>query len=35
MPSVGERVRLQPAHVDPMVEGERVVDHWPVDLRHW
>ena len=42
--SVGDRVRLQPAHVDPtiakheylwLVDGERVVDRWDVDLRHW
>ncbi|MEM9889490.1 MAG: alanine racemase [Actinomycetota bacterium] len=44
MPSVGDRVRLQPAHVDPtvakhralwVVDGDDVIDHWPVDLRHW
>ncbi len=44
LPAVGDRIRLQPAHVDPtvakhramwVVDGERVVDHWPVDLRHW
>ena len=42
--SVGDRVRLLPAHVDPTVarheqlwvlDGDRVVDRWPVDLRHW
>ena len=42
--SVGDRVRLLPAHLDPtvarhermwVVEGETVVDCWPVDLRHW
>jgi len=42
--SVGDRVRILPAHVDPTVarhrqmwvlDGERVVDRWPVDLRHW
>ncbi len=41
---VGDRVRLWPAHVDPtvacherlvVVDGERVVDVWPVDLRGW
>ena len=41
---VGDRVRLQPAHVDPtiakheymwLVDGDRVVDRWDVDLRHW
>lgn len=42
--SVGDLIRLQPAHVDPTVarhqdlwvaDGERIVDRWPVDLRHW
>jgi D-serine deaminase-like pyridoxal phosphate-dependent protein len=42
--SVGDRVRLLPAHVDPTVakhermwvlDGDDVVDCWPVDLRHW
>ena len=42
--SVGDVIRLLPAHVDPTVakheqlwvlDGERVVDRWPVDLRHW
>ena len=41
---VGDRVRLTPAHIDPtvarhesmwLVDGDRVVDHWPVDLRGW
>jgi D-serine deaminase-like pyridoxal phosphate-dependent protein len=41
---VGDRVRLQPAHVDPtiakhqqmwLVDGDSVVDRWAVDLRHW
>ena len=41
---VGDRVRLQPAHVDPtiakhevmwLVDGDDVVDRWPVDLRGW
>lgn len=41
---VGDRVRVAPAHVDPtvayheqmyVVDGERVVDTWPVDLRGW
>ncbi len=44
LPQVGERVRLLPAHVDPtvarhqqlwVVDGEKVVDLWPIDLRHW
>jgi D-threonine aldolase len=41
---VGDRVRVLPAHVDPtvalhdamvVVDGEDVVDTWPVDLRGW
>lgn len=41
---VGERIRVWPAHVDPtvayherihVVEGERVLETWPVDLRGW
>ncbi|MDW3218932.1 MAG: alanine racemase [Acidimicrobiales bacterium] len=42
--AVGDRVRLQPAHLDPtvarheamwVVDGDAVVDRWAVDLRHW
>jgi D-serine deaminase-like pyridoxal phosphate-dependent protein len=42
--AVGDRIRLQPAHVDPtvayhermhLVQGEEVVDVWDVDLRGW
>jgi D-serine deaminase-like pyridoxal phosphate-dependent protein len=42
--SVGDRVRILPAHVDPTVarhermwllDGGRIVDRWPIDLRHW
>lgn len=41
---VGDRVRLAPAHVDPtiakhpmlwVVDGDDIVDSWPVDLRDW
>ena len=41
---VGERIRVWPAHVDPtvayherlhLVEGDRVVESWPIDLRGW
>ena len=41
---VGDRVRLQPGHLDPtvarhevmwVVDGDAVVDRWPIDLRHW
>ena len=40
----GDRIRVWPAHVDPTVayhshlhvmDGERVVESWPVDLRGW
>jgi D-serine deaminase-like pyridoxal phosphate-dependent protein len=43
-PEVGDRVRVWPAHVDPtlayherlhLVEGDAVVDVWPIDLRGW
>ncbi len=42
--SVGDRVRLQPAHVDPtiakhermwLLDADSVTDEWLVDLRHW
>jgi len=42
--AVGSRVRMIPAHVDPTVayherlhvlDGEEVVETWPVDLRGW
>ena len=42
--AVGDRVKVLPAHVDPtvamheqmvVVDGERVVESWPVDLRGW
>ncbi len=41
---VGDRVRLHPGHLDPtvarheqfwVVDGEQVIDRWPIDLRHW
>jgi D-serine deaminase-like pyridoxal phosphate-dependent protein len=41
---VGDKVRLIPGHVDPtvamherlnVVDGDEVVDVWPVDLRGW
>jgi D-threonine aldolase len=41
---VGERIRVIPAHVDPtvayhehmhLVDGEDVLESWPVDLRGW
>ncbi|MGB0112540.1 MAG: alanine racemase [Ilumatobacteraceae bacterium] len=42
--SVGDRVRIWPSHVDPtvarheqmwLVDGDRVIDRWAIDLRHW
>ena len=44
LPSVGDRVTVWPAHVDPTVsqheqlwvhQGGEVVDCWPIDLRGW
>jgi D-serine deaminase-like pyridoxal phosphate-dependent protein len=43
-PSIGDRVRVIPAHVDPtmamhevawLVDGDEVLDRWPIDLRGW
>jgi D-serine deaminase-like pyridoxal phosphate-dependent protein len=43
-PKPGERVRIRPAHVDPtvakhermhLVDGDEVVEVWPIDLRGW
>jgi D-serine deaminase-like pyridoxal phosphate-dependent protein len=43
-PAIGERIGVWPAHVDPtvayheqmhLVDGEEVVDTWPIDLRGW
>ncbi len=42
--AVGDRVRVIPSHVDPtvayhdtmhVVDGEAVLESWPVDLRGW
>ena len=42
--TIGDRVRVLPAHVDPtvvlhermyVVTGDDVIDEWPVDLRGW
>ena len=42
--AAGDRVRLLPGHLDPtvarhqrywVVDGNDVIDCWPVDLRHW
>jgi D-serine deaminase-like pyridoxal phosphate-dependent protein len=44
LPAVGDRVRLEPAHIDPtcalhermyVVDGDTVIDEWPVDMRGW
>ena len=44
LPTVGDRVRLLPAHVDPtvayhaslhVVDDDAVLETWPVDLRGW
>ena len=44
LPSVGDRVQVIPAHVDPTVayheafyltQGEEVLDRWAIDLRGW
>ncbi|MBA2554922.1 MAG: metal-activated pyridoxal enzyme, partial [Geodermatophilaceae bacterium] len=41
---VGDRIRVLPAHVDPtvalheamyVIDGDTVIDRWPVDLRGW
>lgn len=41
---VGDRVRVRPAHVDPtvayherlhVIDGEQVLESWPIDLRGW
>jgi len=41
---VGDRIRVIPAHVDPtvakheylhVIDGDEVIDSWPVDLRGW
>jgi D-serine deaminase-like pyridoxal phosphate-dependent protein len=43
-PRVGDRVRVVPAHVDPtmamhevawLVDGDTVLERWPIDLRGW
>ena len=40
----GDRIRVLPAHVDPtlayherlhVVDGDDVIDEWPIDLRGW
>jgi D-serine deaminase-like pyridoxal phosphate-dependent protein len=42
--AIGDRVPFVPAHIDPtmamhevawVVQGDEVVDRWPIDLRGW
>ena len=44
VPTVGERVRVVPAHIDPtmamhevawLIRDHEVIDRWPIDLRGW
>lgn len=44
LPRVGDRVRLLPAHIDPtcalhermwLVDGDEVLESWPIDMRGW
>ena len=44
LPKVGDRVRLEPAHIDPtcalhermhVVDGDSVIETWPIDMRGW
>ncbi len=44
LPAVGDRVRLEPAHIDPtcalhermyVVDGDAIVEVWPIDMRGW
>lgn len=44
VPKIGDLVQIQTAHIDPtvskhrdmwVVDGEKVIDQWPVDLRYW
>lgn len=44
LPTVGERVWVRPAHLDPtvarhrvmwVVDGDEIIDRWAVDMRHW
>ena len=45
LPGIGNRVLVQPAHIDPTIALHEVmhvvdqigtvIDAWPVDLRHW
>jgi D-serine deaminase-like pyridoxal phosphate-dependent protein len=44
LPKVGDRVRLEPAHIDPtcalhermyVIDGGAVLEEWPIDMRGW
>ncbi|HTO01719.1 MAG TPA: alanine racemase [Microthrixaceae bacterium] len=44
LPKIGDKVRVVPSHVDPtvayhdrmhLIDGDRVIDTWAVDLRDW
>jgi D-serine deaminase-like pyridoxal phosphate-dependent protein len=44
LPTIGDLVRLEPAHIDPtcalhermyLVDGDRIVEEWPIDMRGW
>jgi D-serine deaminase-like pyridoxal phosphate-dependent protein len=45
LPNVGDRVLVQPAHIDPTIalhetmhivdQDGKIIDTWPVNLRHW
>ena len=44
LPAVGDRVHVLPAHIDPtmamhevvhLVDGDEVLETWPIDLRGW
>jgi D-serine deaminase-like pyridoxal phosphate-dependent protein len=45
LPNVGDRVLVQPAHIDPTIalhetmhivdQNGTVIEAWPVNLRHW
>lgn len=42
--AIGDRVRVLPAHIDPtvvlheamyVVDGDQVIERWPIDMRGW
>jgi D-serine deaminase-like pyridoxal phosphate-dependent protein len=44
LPRLGDRIRVRPAHLDPtvarhqvmwLVDGDAVIEPWPIDMRHW